>query len=150
MANYPVRFRAWVNKTIFNKIIPGLKKRYMNRMAAAIKNIFMKRSVSFIRYVSLPVTILIVQVPFSRLSINDNQNNYRTVLWNEADGLSLGRKNIMLKKVNGSLRITSPAGLNHFDGSNFKVYYFGHKISVSWGYGYFCTAGASVNFTTLC
>ena len=90
-------------------------------MLADIKIILMKRSTL---YLLLLFDILIVQISFAQLSINNNnQNNYRAVLWNEADGLSLGFKNIMLKDVNGFLWITSPIGLNRFDGSNFKVHY---------------------------
>src|SRR5215203_1080653 len=50
-------------------------------------------------------------------------NNYRAVFWTELDGLSLARKNVMLKDVNGFLWIISPIGLNRFDGSTFKIYF---------------------------
>ncbi|MES2648239.1 MAG: histidine kinase [Bacteroidota bacterium] len=76
-----------------------------------------------IRYLLLPIIILIVQVSWGQLSKFNNQNNYRAVLWNSTNGLSLGRKNIMLKDKNGFLWITSPVGLNRFDGNNFKVYH---------------------------
>src|SRR5687768_8888094 len=51
------------------------------------------------------------------------QNNYRAVFWTVADGISLAKKNIMLKDTNGFLWIVSPLGLNRFDGSTFKVYH---------------------------
>jgi ligand-binding sensor domain-containing protein len=51
------------------------------------------------------------------------QNNYRAVLWTKAEGLSLAKKNVMLKDINGFLWIISPVGLNRFDGSTFKIYY---------------------------
>lgn len=50
-------------------------------------------------------------------------DQYRAIHWTENEGLSLGKKNIMLKDVNGFLWIVSPVGLNRFDGSTFKVYY---------------------------
>lgn len=92
-------------------------------MPATIKIIFIYRSTSFVRYALLPLTILIFQIAFAQQTINNNRSDYRAVLWKEADGLSLGFKNIMLKDVNGFLWITSPVGLNRFDGSNFKVHY---------------------------
>ena len=51
------------------------------------------------------------------------QNNYRAVFWTETEGLSVPRKNLMLKDINGFLWIISPAGLNRFDGSTFKMYF---------------------------
>lgn len=51
------------------------------------------------------------------------QNNYRAVFWTEVDGLSLPKKNVMLKDINGFLWIISPVGLNRFDGSTFKMYH---------------------------
>ena len=51
------------------------------------------------------------------------QNNYRAVFWKETEGLSLTKKNVMLKDINGFLWIISPVGLNRFDGSTFKIYY---------------------------
>jgi len=69
------------------------------------------------------LALLISQASFSQSSINNDQkDNYRAVLWTSADGLSLGKKNKMLKDINGFLWIISPAGLNRFDGSNFKIY----------------------------
>lgn len=50
-------------------------------------------------------------------------DRYRAVFWTEAEGLSLPRKNIMLKDVKGFLWIISPVGLNRFDGSTFKMFY---------------------------
>src|SRR6478672_2151018 len=49
-------------------------------------------------------------------------DQYRAVQWTENEGLSLGKKNRMLKDVNGFLWIISPVGLNRFDGSTFKIY----------------------------
>jgi ligand-binding sensor domain-containing protein/two-component sensor histidine kinase len=69
------------------------------------------------------LTVVVYQISFAQVNTDKNQkNNYRAVLWTSADGLSLGKKNTMLKDVNGFLWIISPAGLNRFDGSNFKVY----------------------------
>ena len=89
-------------------------------MLADIKIIMMKQITLCLL---LLFDILILQVSFAQQSINNNRNDYRAVLWKETDGLSLGFKNIMLKDVNGFLWITSPVGLNRFDGSNFKVHY---------------------------
>jgi ligand-binding sensor domain-containing protein len=50
-------------------------------------------------------------------------NNYRALKWSRADGLSIAKKNVMLKDINGFLWIISPVGLNRFDGSSFRVYY---------------------------
>jgi hypothetical protein len=74
-------------------------------------------------YLLLLFYVLIIQVSFAQLPLINNQNNYRAVLWTGADGISLGMKNIMLKDVKGFLWITSPLGLNRFDGKNFKVHY---------------------------
>ena len=83
----------------------------------------MKQKTFYFRYVLLLLNILIIQISFAQLTTNNNQNNYRAVLWNSADGLSLGKKNMMLKDINGFLWLTSPVGLNRFDGSTFKIYY---------------------------
>jgi ligand-binding sensor domain-containing protein len=88
-----------------------------------IKVILMKQKIFSIRYVLFLLNILIIHISFAQQPINNNQKDYRAVLWNSADGLSLGKKNIMLKDVNGFLWIISPIGLNRFDGSNFKIYY---------------------------
>jgi ligand-binding sensor domain-containing protein len=50
------------------------------------------------------------------------ENKYLRVFWTSREGLSLQRKNVMLKDINGFLWIISPVGLNRFDGSNFKIH----------------------------
>ncbi len=50
-------------------------------------------------------------------------DSYRATSWVRSDGLTLDRKNSMLKDVNGFLWIISPVGLNRFDGSTFKIFY---------------------------
>ena len=55
-------------------------------------------------------------------SFSQHADFYRPVLWDVKDGLSLGKKNRMLKDVNGFMWIISPVGLNRFDGSTFKIY----------------------------
>ena len=80
----------------------------------------MKRSTLYLLFL---FNLLINQLSFAQQSTNNGRNEYRAVLWKETDGLSLGFKNSMLKDVNGFLWITSPVGLNRFDGSNFKVHY---------------------------
>lgn len=58
-------------------------------------------------------------------------NKFRIVHWDTKDGLSLGYKNYFLKDVNGFLWISSPVGLNRFDGNTFKDYYPGKTESGS-------------------
>lgn len=50
-------------------------------------------------------------------------NNYRAVSWKRSDGISLPKKNVMLKDVKGFVWIISPIGLNRFDGSTFKIFH---------------------------
>jgi hypothetical protein len=88
------------------------------------KVFLMKRKAFFVRHLLLLFAILIIHTSPAQLALNkNNKTEYRPVLWNTSDGLSLGKKNIMLKDVNGFLWIVSPVGLNRFDGKNFKVHY---------------------------
>jgi len=50
-------------------------------------------------------------------------SEFRVKEWNRSNGLSLPKKNVMLKDVKGFLWIISPVGLNRFDGSTFKVFH---------------------------
>jgi ligand-binding sensor domain-containing protein len=50
-------------------------------------------------------------------------NNYRPVAWKRSDGISLPKKNVMLKDIEGFVWMISPVGLNRFDGSTFKIYH---------------------------
>ena len=69
-------------------------------------------------------SLLLTPSSYCQSPRNDiTQNNYRAVFWTVADGISLAKKNIMLKDINGFLWIVSPIGLNRFDGSTFKVYH---------------------------
>ena len=52
-----------------------------------------------------------------------DSQEYRSVLWTRAEGLSLPKKNAMIKDVYGFLWIISPVGLNRFDGNTFKIFY---------------------------
>ncbi len=95
-------------------------------MLPVIKIISTKQKHSFLsgHIVLFFLAVLGYQISFAQLTINNNhKENYRAVLWSSTDGLSLGKKNAMLKDVNGFLWIISPMGLNRFDGSNFKIYY---------------------------
>ncbi|HET7897164.1 MAG TPA: two-component regulator propeller domain-containing protein, partial [Flavisolibacter sp.] len=71
------------------------------------------------------VSCLLIQLPVQGQSPHSNflPNQYRAVQWTENEGLSLGKKNVMLKDVYGFLWIISPVGLNRFDGSTFKIFY---------------------------
>ena len=84
------------------------------------------------KYVSISVRqgyvpVFVLLLNFSSYSQSQlpqtTENNYRAVFWTEKDGLSLSRKNVMLKDINGFLWIISPLGLNRFDGSTFKLYF---------------------------
>ncbi|HMF72240.1 MAG TPA: hypothetical protein VK616_12255, partial [Flavitalea sp.] len=50
-------------------------------------------------------------------------SDFRVKEWNRSNGLSLPKKNVMLKDVKGFLWIISPVGLNRFDGSTFKIFH---------------------------
>jgi ligand-binding sensor domain-containing protein len=50
-------------------------------------------------------------------------DSYRLVEWNYDRGLSVGYKNSMIQDVNGFLWITSPTGINKFDGGRFEIYH---------------------------
>ncbi len=94
-------------------------------MLPAIKIILTKQKLSFLKGSSLLffLAVLVYQSSIAQLTTSIKQKDkYRAVLWSSADGLSLGKKNMMLKDVNGFLWIISPTGLNRFDGSNFKIY----------------------------
>ncbi|HLO82791.1 MAG TPA: histidine kinase [Chitinophagaceae bacterium] len=53
----------------------------------------------------------------------DYTDRYRIVEWNNANGLSLGFKNSAIQDAHGFLWITSPLGINKFDGGRFEVYH---------------------------
>jgi class 3 adenylate cyclase/ligand-binding sensor domain-containing protein len=50
------------------------------------------------------------------------QENYRAVHWGANEGLSFESQNMVLKDANSFIWISSPHGLNRFDGSGFKTY----------------------------
>lgn len=60
---------------------------------------------------------------FSFANGQEYYDRYRIVEWNYDKGLSLGFKNSMIQDVNGFLWITSPLGINKFDGGRFEVYH---------------------------
>jgi ligand-binding sensor domain-containing protein/anti-sigma regulatory factor (Ser/Thr protein kinase) len=53
----------------------------------------------------------------------DYTDRYRIVEWNNTNGLSLSFKNSMIQDAHGFLWITSPLGINKFDGGRFEVYH---------------------------
>ena len=71
---------------------------------------------AMIKYLLLSVQLLFLVTAIS------GQDKYRAVHWGSSEGLSVETNNVFLKDVNGFLWITSPSGLNRFDGSNFKIY----------------------------
>ncbi|MGL6267453.1 MAG: hypothetical protein ACRC2O_05985, partial [Chitinophagaceae bacterium] len=84
-----------------------------------------------VAFFALSVFLLIIS-PFifsQSQVINPQSNKFRIVHWDSKDGLSLGYKNHFLKDVNGFLWVSSPVGLNKFDGNTFKVYYPGKTES---------------------
>lgn len=71
----------------------------------------------------LVILALLLLVIFSSAKGQDYVDRYRIVEWNRDNGLSLGFKNSMIQDVNGFLWITSPVGINKFDGGRFVVYH---------------------------
>ena len=68
-------------------------------------------------YITLFFSILLPSA--SAQTITDS---YRVVEWSHKDGLSIPFKNHMLQDTNGFLWITSPLGINRFDGGNFTIF----------------------------
>src|SRR5438477_8780326 len=98
----------------------------MSKMLVDIKIILIKQKFSSIRYALFLLNILIVQISFTQITINDSaQEKYRVVQWGADDGLSMGSKNYMLKDVKGFLWVSSISGVNRFDGKTFKNYFIG-------------------------
>ena len=61
---------------------------------------------------------------FNLLYVTANpQPQYRAILWDVEQGLSLGSVNCMLKDANGFVWMGTPVGLNRFDGNHFVNYY---------------------------
>ncbi len=71
----------------------------------------------------LVILALLQLVFFSLANGQEYTDRYRMVEWNYDKGLSLGFKNSMIQDVNGFLWITSPLGVNKFDGGRFEVYH---------------------------
>jgi ligand-binding sensor domain-containing protein len=92
----------------------------------------------FLCQINVIVSILFpVAASYSQSQLSHlTHNNYRAVFWTEEHGLSLPKKNVMLKDVNGFLWVISPVGLNRFDGSTFKVYHPDKKSTAKIGGSY--------------
>ena len=95
-------------------------------MLADIKIILMKRKVLSVRCALLLVSILIVQISFTQITMNDSASEkYRVVQWGADDGLSSDWKKYMLKDAKGFLWVSSISGVSRFDGKTFKNYFIG-------------------------
>ncbi|HTE27366.1 sensor histidine kinase [Flavitalea sp.] len=90
------------------------------------------RRVNAVYYI-LPLVLLISNINLAQqvqqppqdrqLITTIDSQSYRAVLWKRTDGLSLPKKNAMIKDVYGFLWIISPVGLNRFDGNTFRIFY---------------------------
>ena len=87
-------------------------------LAWRVRHTFILPAIVFV-FALLPGTRSYSQTEGSHIT----NNHYRAIFWTEADGLSLPKKNVMLKDINGFLWIISPVGLNRFDGNTFKIYH---------------------------
>lgn len=68
--------------------------------------------------------LALLQLVFSTFAKGQEYTDrYRMVEWNNVHGLSLGFKNSAIQDANGFLWITSPLGINKFDGGRFEVYH---------------------------
>ena len=98
----------------------------MSEMLADIKTILTKRKVSFIRNTLLLLDILVVQISFAQITINDSaEEKYRVVQWGADDGISSHWTKYMLKDAKGFLWVSSMSGVSRFDGKTFKNYFVG-------------------------
>ncbi len=102
----------------------AINKKYNYEKQAGLKIILYKSYIFLLPTFLIVFGVLITYLSFSQRPVTNNiPDKYRAVLWTSDDGLSLGIKNTILKDVKGFLWIISPAGLNRFDGSTFKIYY---------------------------
>ena len=55
---------------------------------------------------------------------SENSNSYRAIHWGIEDGLSQGDTHQMIKDMYGFLWIGTSNGLNRFDGTTFRIFYY--------------------------
>ncbi len=64
----------------------------------------------------------ILVLSFQLVTAQNITDHYRVVEWGHKEGISLTFKNNIRKDINGFLWITSPLGINRFDGGKFRIY----------------------------
>jgi sensor histidine kinase YesM/ligand-binding sensor domain-containing protein len=80
-----------------------------------------KKKVSYL-WMSRLVQLILFSFYCQISTAQEYVNRYQARNWQDRDGISLGYKNNMIQDQNGFLWITSPLGINKFDGGKFLIY----------------------------